>query len=484
MSGLRMKSAFAFLLLLGLVHPPGAPGQYRVVAYYPMWTRYTLPPQAIRYDLLTHILHAFAWPDTDASLQFHEATVDTELINSAHRAGCKILLSFGGAGSIQTANLALVTADTAKRRAFINNIVLHLTAYHYDGADLDWEWPQSSSERANEAAFIRELRDAFTATHLPLLISMSVGVTDYQGQWHDFATLEKSVDWFNAMAFNFHGSWSTHAGHNAPLFSPRTDFDGNVDAGIAYLHNTRGIPTQQLALGLPFFGRRFQASSLYGPKTEPTVDIVYTDALADLNQNWRYMWDSVSQVPYLVDGSGKYLDTFDDSTSLSVKCNYAKSHNLSGVMIWTLGQDLTQGRQPLLESVGKAMISGPDAISPQEKVVPQEYALMQNFPNPFNPSTVIKYTVAGAGPSSASGGGRDSRSASEADRRGSGLGARGVSLVVFDVLGREVAVLVDERKAAGTYSVRFDASTLASGVYVYRLTAGSFIQSRKMILLR
>ena len=461
------KSVCALLLCLTLIHPPAGTGQNRVVAYYPMWTRSALPPQAIRFDLLTHILHAFAWPDTSGNLAFHEASVDTELINFTHRAGRKILLSFGGAGDVQTANLALVTADTAKRHAFINNIVAHLTKYNYDGADFDWEWPQTAAERNNEAALMRELRAAFNTANASLLISMSVGVTDYQGQWHDFATLKTYVDWFNAMAFNFHGSWSTHAGHNAPLYAPATDHDGCVNDGIVYLHNTRGIPTQQITLGLAFFGRRFQAAALYGPKTEPTADIVYTDAATDLANNWLYTWDSVSQVPYLQDRAGKYLDTFDDSTSLTAKCDYARSHQLAGVMIWTLGQDYSQGREPLLEAVSRAVNAPTSDVGPTESMPPQGYVLLQNYPNPFNPKTSIRFSVP-----------------TMTGRDGQAPGISDVKLVVYDLLGREVATLVNERKAAGSYEVPFDGTDLSSGVYIYRLSAGSSVQSKTMILLK
>ena len=59
-----------------------------------------------------------------------------------------------------------------------------------------------------------------------------------------------------------------------------------------------------------------------------------------------------------------------------------------------------------------------------------------------------------------------------------------MKLVVYDLLGREVAKLVNERKAPGSYEVRFDASSLASGVYIYQMRAGSFVQSRKMILMK
>jgi hypothetical protein len=112
-------------------------------------------------------------------------------------------------------------------------------------------------------------------------------------------------------------------------------------------------------------------------------------------------------------------------------------------------------------------------VNQSQTAVPQAMTLYQNYPNPFNPITVIKYTV-----------GRDSRSASEADWRGLGLGASDVSLVVYDLLGREVAVLIEGPQAPGTYAVRFDGSRLASGTYIYRLSVGNFTQAKKFVLMR
>jgi hypothetical protein len=89
--------------------------------------------------------------------------------------------------------------------------------------------------------------------------------------------------------------------------------------------------------------------------------------------------------------------------------------------------------------------------------LPAVFVLTQNFPNPFNPTTNIRYVL----PTDAV-----------------------ASLRVYDVLGRDVATLVDERKSAGTYEVRFDATGLASGVYLYRLKAGDFVETRKLVLMR
>ncbi len=88
---------------------------------------------------------------------------------------------------------------------------------------------------------------------------------------------------------------------------------------------------------------------------------------------------------------------------------------------------------------------------------PNEYSLEQNYPNPFNPLTNFEFQVADL---------------------------VFVSLRVYDLLGREVAVLVDEVKPAGNYKITFNGSNLASGIYLYRLAAGNFIQTRKMILLK
>ncbi len=96
-------------------------------------------------------------------------------------------------------------------------------------------------------------------------------------------------------------------------------------------------------------------------------------------------------------------------------------------------------------------------------IIPQEYALYQNYPNPFNPTTTIKYSI----PSVISSGARNL-----------------VTLKVYDVLGNEIATLVNEEKSAGEYQVNFDASKLASGIYFYQLKAGSFVQTKKMILLK
>ena len=116
--------------------------------------------------------------------------------------------------------------------------------------------------------------------------------------------------------------------------------------------------------------------------------------------------------------------------------------------------------------------------------LPTECELEQNYPNPFNPVTTIGFTLAGAKTGSKS---IDNSPLTIDNRLGSGVwgpGSSHVRLAVYDLLGREVAVLVDEQKPAGNYTVQFDGSGMASGVYLVRLQADGRTAVKSMLLIR
>jgi hypothetical protein len=89
--------------------------------------------------------------------------------------------------------------------------------------------------------------------------------------------------------------------------------------------------------------------------------------------------------------------------------------------------------------------------------IPDKFSLLQNFPNPFNPSTIIRFQI------------KDSRL---------------VTLKVYDILGKEIATLVNEKQSPGVYEVTFDGSRLTSGIYFYKLVSGSYSEVRKMVLIK
>ena len=112
----------------------------------------------------------------------------------------------------------------------------------------------------------------------------------------------------------------------------------------------------------------------------------------------------------------------------------------------------------VIDSVVTVNIFGDKATAIDvSRETPQSFTLSQNYPNPFNPTTSIRYTVSSI---------------------------TNVRLAVYDILGREVAILVDEEKTAGSCTVKFNGSNLPSGVYFYRLEANGFVQTKKMNLLK
>jgi hypothetical protein len=99
----------------------------------------------------------------------------------------------------------------------------------------------------------------------------------------------------------------------------------------------------------------------------------------------------------------------------------------------------------------------PGEILNQQPAIPDHYALDQNYPNPFNPTTDFGFRIVDCGL---------------------------VTLKVYDVLGREVATLVNEVKQPGAYTVTWDASRMPSGIYFYRLQTGRFTATKKLLLLK
>ncbi len=156
------------------------------------------------------------------------------------------------------------------------------------------------------------------------------------------------------------------------------------------------------------------------------------------------MYDGRQLLLYYHDNSGilsnQVLDlgiaTVSDSTSIWVSTFDNNQHSYSGLSILTIAN-----------STGVN----------ENSSIPSKFQLLQNFPNPFNPTTVIKYTVA-----------KESR----------------VTLNVYNLLGEKIATLVNANQKAGNYKVNFNASNLTSGVYFYTLKAGNFKETKKMLLIK
>jgi hypothetical protein len=253
-------------------------------------------------------------------------------------------------------------------------------------------------------------------------------------------------DTCNLMALNGTTNWL----NSAILMNSRTKTMFDDNAGYPYLtegvnYNVRPNFTNPANL----WGAALVELKRF---TVATVDTGYKGTLAD----WRLINTGPSNYVY-----------FD--WPIPVDLSYDNAGLLTGAeggfpvgdLNWFPAQKVTWNAQKAAEytAIQNAVDNGTTIITSVEQkgVVPNEYRLDQNYPNPFNPSTTITFSL----PHSAH-----------------------VSLKVFDILGKEIATLVNGFTTAGPHDVTFNATNLASGVYFYKLTSGDFTQMMKMLLVK
>ena len=412
-----------------------------VVGYYPDWNRGAYPYNLIAYQNLTHIAHAFLIPNSDGSLGGVSGFAYPQMVQAAHQAGVKVIVALGGWGG--SGGFPGMAADTASRRRFIQNLVGFCQTYNYDGVDLDWEYPANATERTNLTLLVHELRQAFAGVNRPLSISLAVPGGEWSGRWFDVGQMKNDVDWFGVMTYDYHGSWTSTSGPNSPVYRGPLNTQGCMDDAVSYYVNTRALPADKILIGIPFYAWVFNASTMYGPSSGASQKI-YSSIAPNLAQGWNRYWDDVGLVPYMINPGATQVISYDDTMSVRMKCSYAAGKGVQGAMIWAIGQDYLNGEQTLLNAVGREFRLVSDISPSAGQELPAKVSLEQSYPNPFNPTTVVRYQLPVA---------------SE------------VKLVVCDMLGRVVSVLVNERRDAGVHEVKFDGANLASGVYVYRLQA-------------
>ena len=210
-------------------------------------------------------------------------------------------------------------------------------------------------------------------------------------------------------------------------------------------------------------------ASLYGANREEFSEIAervegLVDAL-ELNVSCPHaMGGCGSAIGQDPDLTAEIVISVKKSVKIPVFVKLYISGNYIFAGIWNNYSVSTIWRRSLSEIIDVKNISS---------TVPDKYSLSQNYPNPFNPSTKIRFSIP---PPDKSG----SRTKSDFEGGQGGM----IVLKVYDILGNEIATLVNEYLKPGTYEVKFDGSQLVSGMYFYTLTAGDFKETKKLILIK
>lgn len=335
-----------------IAHLPPSPSKPNriVMGYYASWKAAGFDRTKIAYRYLTHIAHAFAWPDSAGNLVVPPGFLDPALNKAAHANGVKMILSLGGWGNC--AGFPGMSSTAANRARFAGQAVDFCKANAYDGVDIDWEFVSSDEEKANFGLFIEALRAALKAQTPALLLTMAAPADRYHGRWIDFERLAEDFDFIGFMTYDYHGDWSDHSGHNAPLYAAGGDACGSLNETFTYARG-RQVPSDKLAVGIPFFGRSFDCGDLGRPFTT-SEGWSYADIAALSLTEWTRVWDAAARVPYLRRQDGGMIISYDDLISVGLKCQFVKDKAAAGVIVWELSGDDRSGNPELLEVIGKS----------------------------------------------------------------------------------------------------------------------------------
>ena len=233
----------------------------------------------------------------------------------------------------------------------------------------------------------------------------------------------------------------------------------STNSGASWILTGFASPTNVNALA--FAGTDLFAGTYYGAflSTDSGADWIAVDSglagvdVHDLAVYGRNIFAGTDSGVFVTCDRGTHWT--DINAGLPARSAYGIATNTSVLALLVSGSDLVAGT--MTHGVWKRPLSEVAGVEKKNDEVPDRFSLRQNYPNPFNPSTTISYQL----PVSSH-----------------------AALKVFDVLGREVEILVNERQNAGSHLVTFDASTLASGVYFYRLEAGTHNATKKLLLLK
>ena len=443
---------YTFLILFCIITLCSA---QRAIGYYPYWVQNTFQSYDLDLETFTHINHAFAWPNEEGGIEATAGMFDPSIADHIHNNNRKFLLSLGGWG--HTDGFVASTSTQALRSVFISNIIDKIIAYAYDGVDIDWEHPQSVEQKNNLTYFIQELDSAFNDFDPELLITMAVPISNWAGQWYDFSSLRPHVDFFNAMTYDIHGSWSSHAGHNSPLYqSPPGDPDGSVETGINYLINTRGLPESKINMGIPFWGKKYNTSQINGSFSGSVTDMYHSEILPLINNGWIYQWDNNAKCPYLIKEDQSAIITYDNPLSIQRKCEFAQNRNLGGVMVWALGYDDMSSSESLTEAIHTYWLE----MDNDHNIIPINIKLT-TYPNPFNPQTIIKFELPNNGK---------------------------ITLDVFDINGKKIDKIVDGYFEKGNHSFHWSplikSHNISSGIYIVVLVSDRSKINNKILYLK
>lgn len=373
--------------------------KYVVGAYYPEWGTYDRNYQIadVPADKLTHLFYAFAKIDGNGQVALFDSYAATEKsfpgdtwdqslrgnFNQLKKLkqqnpNLKTMISVGGWTLSSGFSDAALT--DASRQKFAQSAISFMTTYGFDGIDLDWEYPVGGGlegnknrpeDKHNYTLLLAELdkqikaKEAIDRKDYQLSIASPAGYDKMAN--FELGAMNQYLDFFNVMAYDYHGAWENTTNHQAPLYANPSDPSSiaskyNIDWTIKnYIQ--AGVEPSKIVMGAPAYGRAWKGvgsanNGLFRPASGAASGtweagiIDYKDLynrLATQPDKYTRYWDSAAQVPYIYSpNEGGTFSTYEDRQSLTLKTDYVKNHSLGGTFFWDASSDLRSGSDSLI----------------------------------------------------------------------------------------------------------------------------------------
>lgn len=310
--------------------------------------------------LCTHIFFAFATMDEkftilpgnddENGLKLYEKTVALKKDQS----DLKVILAFGGTGFSHNKGILMeqMGKNATNRGIFIQSVVKLLKTYHFDGINIDWQYPTVKEEFT---ALLAELKQAFNDTSLLLTVAVSGKLSlDKISDIYDVVAIAPHVDMLNVICYNFHEQNEVRTGFTSPLIGTIEDINSIKNAAKKW---AKGFDKSKIIIGLPTYANGWELTSINNagvgaPARGPSPPIIsgtstdgvasYTEICGLLQQGATEVYDFDQESPYLVYNSLWY--SYESERSFRAKAKWIKANEYGGAYVWALNHDDPNGK--------------------------------------------------------------------------------------------------------------------------------------------
>ena len=306
------------------IQPVLAPSGKVIVGYVTSWGS-TMPDPAY----LTHINYAFGKVNKDYETLDIDNTGRLRKVVALKEKNpdLKVMLSIGGWGA---GNFSEMAASEKHRKAFCQSCLNAVNSYGLDGIDLDWEYPTSgdagishrNDDDDNFTLLVKDLRAALGPDKLLTMASAS------NAKYVHFREFLDYMNWVNLMTYDM---GEPPSNHNSALYKSSKTYR-SCDESVA-LHLAAGVPYEKMTLGMAFYGRDNGKAFTAG---DDDNFVYYRDIKTS---GYTVCWDDDAKVPYLTDGSGKMVLSYDNERSIGLKADYVMEKGMLGAMYWAIEGD-------------------------------------------------------------------------------------------------------------------------------------------------